>query len=69
MKWRITADLVGGFYVGEVEADTKDEAEELGGQLADAVGVPDLCHACAGKIDALEMGEEIFAEAIREAGE
>ena len=62
MKWRVTAGLVGGFYVGEVEADAKEEAEELGGQLADATGAPSLCHHCGSRIDALELGEEIFVE-------
>ena len=66
MKWRVTADLVGGFYVGEVEAETNDEAEELAGQLVDDAGPPSLCHYCASKVDVLELGYQIFVEPVGE---
>ena len=66
MKWRVSADLVGGFYVGQVEAETEDEARALGEQLVDAKGAPTLCHACASEVEELEVGEKIF---LTEAGE
>lgn len=43
MKWRVSGTVVAGTYVGEVEAETEEEAIQKGWDLVDV----SVCHQCA----------------------
>ena len=58
-KWSITASVVGSKYVGEVEADTQEEAIEKGWKHPNAYC--SVCHACSDDIEDPEL-QELFAE-------
>lgn len=62
-KWSITGTVVGGKYIGEVEADTEEQAMQKGFKLpACHVG---LCHQCASECENGEI-DEIHAEKIED---
>lgn len=52
-KWHITGRVVGGKYLGEVKARTREEATEKGWDLA---GVH-LCHVCSKQVEDAEVDE------------
>lgn len=60
-KYRIYAQVVGSKYLGEVEADSKEEAIEKAFDL-DTCSVS-ICHQCSREIDDAQIGE-IDAEEI-----
>ncbi len=62
-KWLVNGSVVGGKYLGEVEAATEDEALALAHELS-TVSV-DLCHRCAGECENAEI-EEITVERVDE---
>lgn len=55
--WHVSGSVVGSTYVGEYQAATKEEAEEMAWADADV----SLCHQCAGKISDPEV-ESLHAE-------
>lgn len=52
MKYRVYATVTGSKYIGEFEANSKEEAEEM---ASESVGcdVVSLCHECSGEVDEL----------------
>lgn len=52
-KWHLTGRVVGGKYLGEVEAKTRKEAIEKGWEIA---GVH-LCHVCSSQVEDAEIDE------------
>ena len=52
-RWSITGRVVGGKYLGEVEAETVNEAEAKGWKLASV----HLCHVCAKQVEDAEIDE------------
>ena len=63
-KWRCSGTVVGGKYLGEVEAATKKEAMDLAEQL-ESVCVS-LCHQCTSECEDPEI-TEIAVEEIKDA--
>jgi hypothetical protein len=61
MKWHLHAVVAGGKYLGEVEADTEQEAIDKGWEL-DSAGV-DLCHQCSSECEDGEI-QSIAAEPV-----
>ena len=59
--WRITGSVVGGKYLGEVEAETKEQAIEKGWKLANVT----FCHHCSGECENAVI-DEIDAECDEE---
>ena len=55
MKWYAYGVVAGGKYLGEVEAETKEEALKAAWNL-DSLGVS-LCHQCASECEDPEVGE------------
>jgi hypothetical protein len=53
-KWEIYTVVTGGTYAGTVEADTKDEAEELAS----------LCHQCSSEVGDIEA-ESLIVEEVK----
>ncbi len=56
-KWSITATVVGGKFVGNVEADTEAEAIKKGWKIAHV----SLCRVCARECEDISI-DEIHAE-------
>jgi len=54
-KWSCNATVVGGKYLGVVEAETREEAQGKADKLADA-GVS-LCHQCSGQCESPQITE------------
>lgn len=59
MKWHLSGTVIGRKYLGEVEADTMEEAIEKGWKLCHV----SLCHQCSDECEDAEI-DEVFAEAI-----
>jgi hypothetical protein len=55
---------VGSKYLGEVEADTMEEAIEKGGRRAHV----SLCHQCSHECEDPEI-QEVFAEPVEDTDE
>jgi hypothetical protein len=55
MKFSVTGTVQGGVYLGEVEAESPEQAEKLGWALPNAYII--LCHECAHKVEDLEITE------------
>ena len=49
-KYRVYAITMASKYVGDVEADSKEDAENKAWNMEDAY-FPSLCHQCASKMD------------------
>ena len=54
-KWSITATVVGGKYIGEIEAATKKEAMEKALNMEEAD--VRFCHQCSGECENAELTE------------
>lgn len=65
MKWSVSADLTGGIYLGEVEADDLAEAKEKGARLAAEAVAPSLCHQCGTNVE-IELGDELYVSEVSE---
>jgi len=52
-KWAVFVQATVSRYLGEVEADSKDEAIEKGWDM-DNCDLPNLCYACSSN---MEMGD------------
>lgn len=52
-RYRAYAEITGGKYLGEVEAESKDKAEEVAWELESA-GVS-LCHSCSEECEDAEI--------------
>ena len=61
-KWSVHAKITGSRYLGEVEAKTKEEAEEKAEKLADENSVS-LCHQCSDQIEDPEI-ESCYVEEV-----
>lgn len=57
MKFRVYASVVGSKYLGEFEAETKEEAIKM----AEADACVSLCHQCDSECEDPEI-DELFAE-------
>ena len=62
-KWDVYGRVVATKYLGQFEADTKEEAEQLALERGDAA--VHLCHACVKEADSAEI-ESAEAELIEE---
>lgn len=51
-KWDVWAAVVGSKYMGQVEAETEEEAQALGNKLDSHIG---LCHQCSDEAEGLEV--------------
>lgn len=60
MKYRVYAAVTGGKYIGEFEADTKEEAIDKA-QDSDAAQVS-LCHHCSSECESPETHKFIAEE-------
>ncbi len=60
MKYKVCGQISGSTYIGEFDANSKEEAEDLA--IASYEGVS-LCHQCAGEIEYPEL-TDAFAEII-----
>ena len=56
MKYRVTAEVRGSAYIGEVEADSLEDAFLKAEDLAAQHNLK-LCHQCARRAEDLELGE------------
>lgn len=54
--WNVYAQISGGQFIGQVEADTKEQAQELADKLEVDTS---LCWSCAAKIEDPEVTEII----------
>lgn len=54
MKWNVYGYVQGSKYLGEIEADTKEEAEKKAGEIDTWIS---LCHQCASEIDDPQITE------------
>lgn len=63
MKYHVWAKVVGSKYLGEVEADSEEEAIEKGREL-DECGIF-LCYQCSSECEDAEM-EEITVDELNE---
>lgn len=62
-KWRVNAAIIGGAYLGEFEAENKEEAIEMALNEHDCT----LCHQCADLIsDPSIVDDSIEAEEVTE---
>lgn len=52
-KWRVYGKVVATKYLGEFEAETKEEAEQMARE-SDTASV-DLCHHCVKEADGAEI--------------
>jgi len=52
-KYRVYGTVMGGKFLGEYEADTKEEAEEMAWENADV----SLCHQCSCECDDPQVTE------------
>jgi hypothetical protein len=59
-KWRVYATVVGSKCLGEYEAETAAEAEEM---ALDKEGYVSLCHQCSREIDDPQIDEIEVEEA------
>lgn len=59
--WRVYATVTGSKYLGEVEAETEEEAKEKAFDL-DAAYIS-LCHACSTHCEDAEITEVVAEEA------
>lgn len=57
MKFYVTFEVYASTTI-EVEADTKEEAEEI---AKDAVYAPSLCHQCSRHLDIGDVGEILMS--------
>lgn len=64
-KYRIYGTVTGSKYLGEVEAESKEEAEEAAWEQLDTS--VSLCWQCSGEINDPEI-DEVVADAIEEGG-
>ena len=60
-RWRVCAVVAGSKYLGEVEAETREDAIKKGYELDTAC--VSLCHACAGEVEDAEI-QEILVEEV-----
>jgi hypothetical protein len=61
-KWRVYGTVVGGKYLGEFEAATKEEAEQMAME-SDAAGIS-LCHQCTDECEDPHV-DEARAEEVK----
>jgi hypothetical protein len=59
-KWEVYGAVVGSKYLGEVEADTAEEAKAKGWNL-DSVGMTSLCHECEHECEDPSISEVIVS--------
>ena len=59
--WAVYGTVTGGKYLGEVEADSKEEAEEKANVL-DTLSVS-LCWQCASQVENAEITDIVVEEA------
>ena len=60
-KYDISARVVGSKYIGEFEADTKEEAIELAWKKAWV----SLCHQCSSECEDAEI-EDLYADEVND---
>jgi len=61
--YRVSARVVGSKFIGEFEANSKEEAEEMASESDEAY--ISLCHQCSSECEDIEI-EEFFIEEIEE---
>lgn len=66
MIWRVAATVTGSTYLGEVEADTREEAEAKA--WSELAAAPSFCHQCSSGCEDPEI-TEIVVEPDSEAAE